>query len=101
MVFLHLFKRGKSIQIKVLGDYFKFDFDLQKFASTFGLNIREIHYALKILESQSLIFLNDAFFNPSKIKVIVGSSDFYNFQIKDFKNIILIKCVSIYKLSHY
>ena len=60
-----------------------FDFDLQEFASTFGLNPRETHYSLKMLENQGLIYLNEAYFNPSKIKINVNASAFNNFQLRN------------------
>jgi ATP-dependent DNA helicase RecQ len=60
-----------------------FDFEIQNFAATFGLNVRLTHYALKLLESQGLIYLSDAYFNPSKLKIIANPNDFYNFQIRN------------------
>jgi ATP-dependent DNA helicase RecQ len=60
-----------------------FDFDIHDFASTFGLNPRDTHYALKILENQNIIFLNDAYFNPSKVKIIASSKEFYGFQLRN------------------
>ena len=60
-----------------------FDFEIQNFASTFGLNVKLTHYALKLLESQGLIYLSDAYFNPSKLKIIANPIDFYNFQIRN------------------
>jgi ATP-dependent DNA helicase RecQ len=60
-----------------------FDFEIQNFASTFGLNVRLTHYALKLLESQGIIYLSDAYFNPSKLKITANPSDFYNFQLRN------------------
>jgi ATP-dependent DNA helicase RecQ len=59
------------------------NFEIQHFASTFGINAREAHYALKLLENQGLIYLNDAYFNPSKIKIIVNARNIYTFQEKN------------------
>lgn len=60
-----------------------FDFEIQNFAATFGLNVRLTHYALKLLESQGLIYLSDAYFNPSKLRIIANPIDFYNFQLRN------------------
>ncbi|MCP9768506.1 RecQ family ATP-dependent DNA helicase [Lacihabitans sp. LS3-19] len=62
-----------------------FDFEIQNFASTFGLNVRQTHYALKLLESQGLIYLSDAYFNPSKIRIIANSQEFNAFQQRNEK----------------
>jgi ATP-dependent DNA helicase RecQ len=60
-----------------------FDFEIQNFSATFGLNVRLTHYALKLLESQGLIYLSDAYFNPSKLRIIANPIDFYNFQLRN------------------
>jgi ATP-dependent DNA helicase RecQ len=60
-----------------------FDFEIQNFAATFGLNVRLTHYALKQLESQGILYLSDAYFNPSKVKIIANPTDFYNFQLRN------------------
>jgi ATP-dependent DNA helicase RecQ len=60
-----------------------FDFEIQNFTATFGMNVRLTHYALKLLESQGLIYLSDAYFNPSKLKIIANPIDFYNFQLRN------------------
>ncbi len=60
-----------------------YDFEIQNFSATFGLNVRLTHYALKLLESQGLIYLSDAYFNPSKLRIIANSADFYNYQLRN------------------
>jgi ATP-dependent DNA helicase RecQ len=65
--------------------YESFDFEIQDFAATFGLNVKQTHYALKLLESQGLIYLSDAYFNPSKIKITVSSQAFTAFQMRNEK----------------
>ena len=60
-----------------------YDFEIQNFSATFGLNVRLTHYALKLLESQGLIYLSDAYFNPSKLRIIASSGDFYSFQLRN------------------
>lgn len=60
-----------------------FDFDLQEFLGTFGLSANETHYALKKLESEGFILLNDAYYSPSKFYFTVDSQQFYNFQLRN------------------
>jgi ATP-dependent DNA helicase RecQ len=60
-----------------------YDFEIQNFSATFGLNVRLTHYALKLLESQGLIYLSDSYFNPSKLKIIANSGEFYSFQLRN------------------
>lgn len=60
-----------------------FDFDLQDFATTFGLQPRETHFALKLLEDQGFITLSDAYFNPTRIKIIASPKEFYGFQVRN------------------
>ncbi len=59
-----------------------FDFVLHDFAGTFGLPPRETHYALMLLEDQGFIALNDAYSNPSRLKIISGPRDLYAFQVR-------------------
>jgi ATP-dependent DNA helicase RecQ len=60
-----------------------FDFDLQEFCATFGMNPKITHYAFKLLENQGLIYLSDAYHNPSRLKIIVPSTDYHAFQLKN------------------
>ncbi|MBK9509674.1 MAG: RecQ family ATP-dependent DNA helicase [Cytophagaceae bacterium] len=68
-----------------------FDFDLHSFASTFGLNVYQTHYALKLLESQGLIYLSDAYHNPPKLKFTASSGQIFNFQNNSPKSDLFIK----------
>jgi ATP-dependent DNA helicase RecQ len=68
-----------------------FDFDLHSFASVFGLNVYQTHYALKLLESQGLIYLSDAYHNPPKLKFTAPSSQVLNFQSNSPKSDFFIK----------
>jgi ATP-dependent DNA helicase RecQ len=58
------------------------DFDVYHFNSTFGKQAISTHYALKLLESQGLIGLNDAYQNPSTLQFLVNNSQLYQLQIK-------------------
>lgn len=70
-----------------------FDFEIQNFAATFGINARLTHYALKLLESQGLIYLSDTYFNPSKIRILADSGQFYNFQLRNPKLEVFCKTI--------
>jgi ATP-dependent DNA helicase RecQ len=56
-----------------------FDFDLHSFATVFGLNVFNTHYALKLIESQGIIYLNDGYHSPPKLKINAVSN-----QLSDF-----------------
>ena len=61
------------------------DFDWQEMVSRYQLPSSETFYALKTLESEGLILMSDAMQNPSKIKIIVNSTELYDFQIRNEK----------------
>ncbi|NBW03983.1 MAG: ATP-dependent DNA helicase RecQ, partial [Cytophagia bacterium] len=62
-----------------------YDFDWQEMVSRYQLPSSETFYALKTLESEGLILISDAMQNPSKIKIIVNSTELYDFQIRNEK----------------
>lgn len=59
------------------------DFDLQTFIGTFGLNANDVHYALKILEDEGYLNLNDGYYSPSKFMFEVDGRRLYDFQIRN------------------
>lgn len=61
-------------------DYISFDFDLYRFCSTFGLDMTATHYALKLLESQDLIFLSESYYQPSRVKFLFRADPLMDFQ---------------------
>lgn len=56
------------------------DFDLYRFSSTFGLEMLQTHYALKLLESQNIIFLSESYFQPSRLKFLYRADPLMDFQ---------------------
>ncbi len=56
------------------------DFDLYRFASTFGLDMLKSHYALKLLESQGIIFLSESYYQPSRLKFLFRADALMDFQ---------------------
>lgn len=61
-------------------EYGSFDFDLYRFSSTFGLDMLQTHYALKLLESQDIIFLSESYYQPSRLKFLFGADLLTEFQ---------------------
>lgn len=76
---------------QALANYFKiavgsnllsyFDFDLSDFCNNFNLHNSEAYHAIKKLEEEGFIELNDGFYHPSKISFNIDKSDVYKFQI--------------------
>lgn len=61
-------------------EYSLHDFDLYGFASTFGLDMLPTHYALKLLESQGLLFLSESYYQPSRLKFLLRGDSLMEFQ---------------------
>ncbi|TXK37885.1 RecQ family ATP-dependent DNA helicase [Pontibacter qinzhouensis] len=58
-----------------------FDFDLQDFAKNYKLKPLEVHHAIKRLEGEGYIQLNEAYFMPSRLMLIMDSIQLYEFQV--------------------
>jgi ATP-dependent DNA helicase RecQ len=59
-----------------------FDFDIIDFCKKFALETSIVYPALKILEQCDLISLTESFYEPSKIKFILGQGLLYKFQVE-------------------
>ena len=74
-----------------LGNHFKlaagsgylesFDFDLESFEKAYQLPSIETYYALKKLEWGGFIQLNESFFAPSRVMIVVDHNALYAFQV--------------------
>jgi ATP-dependent DNA helicase RecQ len=71
-----------------------YDFDKDDFSNVYNLPKIETFYALKRLESEGFIQLNESFNTPSKIYVTIDHKSLYEFQIANQKYDNLIKTVS-------
>ena len=60
-----------------------FDFDLYRFASTFGLDVLKTHHALKLLESQNLLFLSESYHQPSRLRFLFTGANLMEFQARN------------------
>ena len=58
-----------------------FDFDISDFCNNFNLHNSETYYALKKLEEEGFLELNDGFYHPSKISFNINKAELYKFQI--------------------
>ncbi len=58
-----------------------FDFDITDFCNSFNLNNSETYYAIRKLEEEGFIELNESFYHPSKISLNIDKTDLYKFQI--------------------
>ncbi|MFD2202086.1 RecQ family ATP-dependent DNA helicase [Shivajiella indica] len=68
-----------------------FDFEISIFANTYNLEVLLTYNAIKVLQEEGLIELNESFFNPSSIRFLVNQSKLYEFQIANAKLDPLIK----------
>ena len=68
-----------------------YDFDLDAFIKTYDLPYMDTYHALRRLEEQGFIQLNEAYHAPSKVMFIVGKQRLYEFQISNSKLDPLIK----------
>lgn len=58
-----------------------FDFVYHEFANNYDLGVLETFYALKVLEEEGLISLNESFYAPSRIHFLVDPARLYEVQI--------------------
>ncbi|MBN3522129.1 RecQ family ATP-dependent DNA helicase [Algoriphagus lutimaris] len=58
-----------------------FDFVYHEFAQNYDLGVLETFYALKVLEEEGLISLNESFYAPSRIHFMVDPARLYEVQI--------------------
>ncbi|MCH7402694.1 ATP-dependent DNA helicase RecQ [Belliella kenyensis] len=70
-----------------------YDFDLTHFCATYSLDILLTYSALKVLQEEGFLELNESFFAPSSIHFLVDQSKLYEFQISNAKLDPLIKAL--------
>ncbi|ROT47164.1 RecQ family ATP-dependent DNA helicase [Candidatus Cardinium hertigii] len=68
-----------------------YDFDLEDFKKKTGSYTKETYYGLKVLESEGLIQLNEAYYQPSKIYFLLSRKELYAFQMLHPSYDLLIK----------
>ena len=58
-----------------------FDFDILSFSNQYNQNPIIAFNSIKFIENQGLIVMNNAFYQPSKIRILVKGNDLYRFQV--------------------
>jgi len=58
-----------------------FDFDISEFCDNFNLRNSETYHALRILQEEGFVELNESFYHPSKVSINFKKEDLYRFQI--------------------
>lgn len=58
-----------------------FDFDIAEFARQYKLSVLETHHALKRLEGEGYVQLNEGYYMPSRLLLILTHTALYEFQV--------------------
>ena len=61
-----------------------YDFDAELFATNYNYGRLELFYALKFLEQEGFLLLNEDFDSPSRVKFLINKIDLYDFQLRYF-----------------
>ncbi len=67
------------------GENESYEFDLVKFTKSFEFSISETFYALKILQTNEDLAFSEGNFHPTRLKIAIGSSALYKFQVGNDK----------------
>jgi len=70
-----------------------YDFDINAFAETFDLNTYEVFQAIKRLEEEGLLEINEGFYHPSKVTFNATKEKLYEYQIAHEEMDLLIKAI--------
>ena len=58
-------------------------FDIVDFSTQYNLPVFVTYHCFKFLEKEGYIYLSEAYYNPSRIKIEVNKSELYEFQVKN------------------
>ncbi len=75
------------------GQFSSFDFDVAEFAKQYKLNPLETHHAIKRLEQEGYLQLNESYYLPSRLMVILENTELYSFQLKNPEHDKLIQLI--------
>lgn len=70
-----------------------YDFNIQDFSEKYNLKSNVVYHILKILEQQSIIQVNETFFERSKINIDLNTKELYAFQVANSQYDLLIKAI--------
>jgi ATP-dependent DNA helicase RecQ len=75
------------------GEGVTLNFDIITFCNAYQLEIKQTHYALKLLERQGYLQMNEAYYKPSKLQIIATKDVLYNYQVKNKRADKIIKAL--------
>jgi len=75
------------------GELAAFEFDIQQFAETYRIRAVDAHNALKILQREGFVQLNEAVNSPARVHLILNHQDLYAFQVANAQHDLLIKAL--------
>ncbi|MEL6539451.1 MAG: ATP-dependent DNA helicase RecQ [Bacteroidota bacterium] len=70
-----------------------YDFDIEDFAQAYGLAPHTAYQAVKTLEGEGLVQLDEAFSQPAQLRIIVSPKELYAFQVAYAKYDALVKAL--------
>lgn len=70
-----------------------YDFDLEEFSKQFNFRSPAVYVALKKLEQEGLIQLNESFYRPSRIHLSIDKTRLYEFQVANVRYDPVIKAL--------
>ncbi|WP_242928616.1 RecQ family ATP-dependent DNA helicase [Pontibacter vulgaris] len=70
-----------------------FDFDLADFSKNYKLKPLEVHHAVKRLEGEGYLQLNEAYFMPSRLFLAMNNMALYEFQVANPEHDALIRMI--------
>ena len=75
------------------GELAAFEFDIQQFAETYRIRAVDAHHALRILQREGFVQLNEAVNSPARVHLILNHQDLYAFQVANAQHDLLIKAL--------
>ena len=79
------------------GELVAFDFDIGRFAETYRIRAVDAYNALKLLQREGFVQLNEAVNTPARVQIVLNNNDLYAFQVANAAHDQLIKAL----LRHY
>ncbi|MBB6610791.1 RecQ family ATP-dependent DNA helicase [Pontibacter sp. Tf4] len=70
-----------------------FDFDLVDFAKQYKLKQLEVHHAIKRLEGEGYLQLNEGYYSPSRLFIQLNNTALYEFQVMNPEHDALLRMV--------
>ncbi|MCC9166341.1 RecQ family ATP-dependent DNA helicase [Pontibacter sp. XAAS-A31] len=70
-----------------------FDFDIADFAKNYKLKPLEVHHAIKRLEQEGYVQLNEGYHQPSRLLLVLDNLKLYEFQLANPEHDLLIRMV--------